>query len=144
MNTYSSHKEKFIFRYEPPSVKCVALSGYNFDHGDWEMFLWTDSCVSVLIEEAYKLERVNVHPAYLGMNVNSQLILLKSGYGYDVLNFECSLDDGSVTEMELNGKPVRVNNKWKLFVKCLVETHDKHLPFTQNQLRKILKKCGMM
>ena len=83
------------------------------------------------------------------IDVDCQLILVKEGYGYDVLSI-CRNIDGSFAAMELNGKVVRETGKWKLLIKYLVEeykkqpTKDGMRRVEEDRMLDILKKCGMM
>lgn len=147
MNSYSS-SGKIIFRHDDPSaIRCVRRSGYYFCEDDG-IYILSDSCVSVLIEEASKLE-LKVIPRFTGIDVDCQLILVKEGYGYDVLSI-CRNIDGSFAAMELNGKYVRATGKWKLLIKYLVEeykkqpTKDGMRRVGEDRMLDILKKCGMM
>ncbi len=146
MNSYSSSGE-IMFKYQEPAIRCVAVPGYNFCENDG-IYILSDSCVSVLIEEASKLEREEVS-RIMYIDVNCQLILVKKGYGYDMLSI-CRNIDGSFAAMELNGKYVRATGKWKLLIKYLVEeykkqpTKDGMRRVSEDRMMDILKKCGMM
>lgn len=138
------------FTYENILIlRVVSIPGYDFPYithdrgekdGVYEINVKNDSCIGILIEEANLLER-DTTKCY-GLDVKMQLILAKDGYGYDILNF-CRYYDDSFG-VELNGKPMRKSSKWSLFVKYLIDYHQKYKKITHQSLNEILRKCGMI
>lgn len=145
---YSGSKLKFTYE-NIPILRIVSISGYEFPlvvynegkkDGVYRIEINNDSCIGILIEEANLLERDTTIKK--GLDVEMQLILAKDGYGYDILNFCRYVDDSF--GVELNGKPMRQSTKWSLFVKCLIDYHQKYKEITHQSLNEILRKCGMI
>lgn len=141
------------FKYEYPEgtiLRITAVPGYEyasvFEFGKspfHQVVSWCDSCIAVLINRANELEREqNVYQHYSGFNVDKQLILVKEGYGYDVLNFQRQ-NDGSYM-IEMNGKLMKKDKRWDLFINLFIKYHLKYKNITNAQFKEILEKSGML
>lgn len=148
---YSANYMKFTYD-KRNLLLCRSIEGFDFpdfvhSYGAKDdvhrMEVFKDTCIDILIEEANLLERdTTISENYYGLDVRMQLIIAKDGYGYDILNF-CRYYDDSFG-VELNGKPMRKSSKWSLFVKYLIDYHQKYKKITHQSLNEILRKCGMI
>lgn len=142
-----------IFRYEYPEgsiQRFSSIHGYQYanvfeseSQFYFECKLVNDSCIQTLISRANELEKETAVPTYYkGFDVHKQLILEKEGYGYDVLDF-AYLQDGSY-KIEMNGKLMKHDKRWDLFINLLIQYHQKYKKITNSQFREILAKSGML
>lgn len=151
-NIYSNNNNKIIFRYEYPEGtihRFKSVRGYEyasvFDRKKpyYQYISTNDSCVSALIEQVNLLEKELIIPQnYSGFDVDKQLILIKQGYGYDVLDFSRSSDGGY--KIELNGKLMKKDSKWNMFIDSLIVNHQKNKLMTDEKLKEIIIKSGLI
>lgn len=150
-NIYSYNRGKIIFRYEYPEGtirRFKSVHGYEYasvfdkEKPYYEYISTNDSCVSALIEQVNLLEKeFNIPQTYSGFDVHIQLILIKQGYGYDVLVFS-HLSDGGY-KIEMNGKLMKNDMKWNKFIDSLIVNHQKkHM--TDEKLKEIIIKSGLI
>lgn len=143
---YSSSLLDFTYEY-PLLLRVCDICGYDFQEAEandhvcaHRVRIEDDTCVAILIREANLLKRADPMLSRYCIPAHMQLILVKQGYGYDILTFMGSKD---VHAIELNGKLMCESVKWRLFIKELIKYHEKYKKITHEMLKEILRNSGM-
>ena len=117
-----------IFRYEDPDsmvMRIIAISGYDYaavNRPNCSMYIKDSIFVNKLIDRFNKLTIDSSDTTYTYIDVTYQLICIKTGYGYDVLNVS-GYGSSRYPKMELNGKPMIVDKKLLKLLDRIVKIH---------------------
>ena len=117
-----------IFRYEDPDsiiLRIVAVHGYDYaavNKPSCNMYIKDSAFVNKLIDRLNKLTVDDSDTTYIGLDVVYQLICLKCGYGYDILNVS-GYGSSPYPRMELNGKHMLLDRKLLKLLDKIVKIH---------------------